>query len=318
MTATRPRRDLAGALLVLIAAACFATLGPLSEFAHRAGVTSLTFGTWRAALGGACVGLVLLLGRALGRPTGVVPLGRIAAGDRWWVLAAAIGNALLNLAIFIAFQRVGITLSLLVFYLYPAWVALASVAWFGDRLDAPRWAALAMSLAGSVLVVAGAGNLGALDMLGIGLAFMSGLGQTFYVLAARHGYAGIPGAQAVAMTMTGAAIAYVLMAAVFAGAGTLSQPMSTPDALWPVLTAGVVGAAVPTYLYITGVRRLGPPTASILATFEPVVGVLLATLLLSERPAPAQLAGGLLIIAAGVLLQLRPGRTAADHEAVEA
>ena len=54
--------------------------------------------------------------------------------------------------------RIGITLSLLIFYLYPAFVALASVLWFGERLDGLRWSALGMSMVGIVLVVAGAGQ----------------------------------------------------------------------------------------------------------------------------------------------------------------
>lgn len=300
---------------MLTAAACFATLGPLSEFADRGGVSSLALVTWRAAIGAACVGSVLVTARALGRRTGTIPIGELAARDRVWVLAATVANAFLNLSVFVAFQRAGIVLTLLIFYLYPAWVALASVAWFGERLDRVRWAALAMSLAGSVLVVGGGGSLGTPDGPGIVLAFVGGIGQTFYVLAARHGYAGIPAAQAAVLTMSGAAAIYVLLAVAFVGGATLLEPVQGLAGLWPVALAGVVGAGLPTYLYITGVRRLGPPTASILATFEPVVGVALAAWLLGERPAPAQLAGGLLIIGAGVVLQLRPHADTGEHEA---
>jgi drug/metabolite transporter, DME family len=142
-------RDLAGAGLILAAAACFATLGPLSEFADRGGVSSLTLVTWRAALGASCVLLFVAARRATGRSTGIVPLSAIPPRDRWFVAAAAVANTILNLSVFIAFQRVGITLSLLVFYLYPAFVALASVAWLGERLDRIRWGALVMSLVGS-------------------------------------------------------------------------------------------------------------------------------------------------------------------------
>jgi drug/metabolite transporter (DMT)-like permease len=73
---------------------------------------------------------------------------------------------------------------------------------------------------------------------------------------------------------------------------------------------------VPTFLYIIGIRRLGAPRAAILATFEPVVGVALAALLLAEQPGALQLLGGLLIIAAGIVLQLRPNADVADHEAI--
>lgn len=309
-------RDLGGVALILTASTFFATLGPLSVFADRGGVSSLTLVAWRAAIGASCVLLAVGALRASGRSSGLIRLSSIPVRDRWFVAAAAVANTVLNLSVFIAFQRVGITLSLLVFYLYPAFVALVSVVWLGDRLDRLRWGALIMSLVGSVLVVAGAGSFGELDALGIGLALFGGLGQTFYVIAARHGFARVPGAQAAILTMAGAAGLYLVIATVFVGAGTLLQPLEGFNAGWPVLLAGVIGAGLPTFLYITGIRRLGPPRAAILATFEPVVGVGLAALLLGERPGVVQLLGGVLIIGAGIVLQLRPHADVGEHEAV--
>jgi drug/metabolite transporter, DME family len=307
--------DLVGAGLVLMAAACFGTLGPLSRFAGDAGVESLTVVTWRAALGAALVG-AFLLGRAAagrGRP---VSLRAIPVRDRWFILAAAGANTLLNLGAFIAFERITIALTLLVFYLYPALVAVISTLWFGERLDRLRWGALVLSLVGMALVVFQAPEGGRFDLLGIGLAFVAALMQVFYVLAARHGFAHVPGAQAGAMTMGGATVLYVLIALGLGNLGQLAQPTASLDALWPVVLAGTLGAGIPTVAYILGIRRLGPSRAAILATFEPVVGVLLAALLLAERPAPIQLVGGALIIASGVVLQLRSRAKVAEHEAV--
>jgi drug/metabolite transporter (DMT)-like permease len=298
------------------AAACFATLGPLAGFGDRAGVDTLAFVTWRAALGATSVAVVLLTIHAAGRATGVVRLGSLPRRDRRFVALAGMANAALNFSVFVAFQRVGITLALLVFYLYPAWVALTSVAWFGERLDRLRWTALGMSLAGSVLVVAGAGGIGDVDLLGVALAFLAGIGQTFYVLSARHGFARVPGAQAAVLTMSLAAGLYVIAGLVFAGGATLLAPLDDFAALWPVALAGLLGAGAATYLYISGVRRLGPPRASILAMFEPMVAVALAFVLLHERPALAQLLGGALIVAAAITLQLRPRADVGDHEAV--
>jgi drug/metabolite transporter (DMT)-like permease len=233
------------------------------------------------------------------------------------MVAAALANTMLNFSVFVAFGRISIALALLVFYLYPALVALVSVIWFGERLDAVRWAALGISFAGLVLVLAGAdGGIGRVDLLGIGLAFLGGLAQVFYVLAARHGFAHVPGPQAAALTMGGAAALYLVIAAVTGALGGLVAPAASVDALWPVLVAGVIGAGIPTVAYITGIRRLGPSRASILAMLEPVIGVLLAAWLLAERPTPVQLVGGALILAAAVLLQLRPRGPIADHEAL--
>jgi drug/metabolite transporter (DMT)-like permease len=57
-------------------------------------------------------------------------------------------------------------------------------------------------------------------------------------------------------------------------------------------------------LFFAGLRRAGPTTASILATIEPVVTVGLAFLVFSETLAPVQLAGGLLVVTAVLVLNV--------------
>lgn len=314
-----PGADLVGAGLVVLAAACFGTLGPLSRFAGDAGVDSLSIVTWRAGLGAAVMAGFIGARLALAgvRP---VSLRAVPVRDRWFMLAAAGANTLLNLAAFIAFERITIALTLLVFYLYPAGVAVVSTIWFGERLDRLRWGALGISLTGMGLVVAGAGALGELDLLGVGLAFLAAMTQVFYVLAARHGFAHVPGPQAAALTMGGAFAMYLVIAAVLLALGSsisLGQPLASADALWPVMLAGILGAGIPTVSFIVGIRRLGPSPAAILATLEPVVGVGLAAWLLAERPTALQLVGGAFILLAAVLLQLRPRVTVSEHEAVD-
>ena len=212
--------DLAGAGLIVLAAACFATLGPLGSFAADAGVDSLTLVTWRAAIGAVVVAAYIGFQLAV---LGIRParLRSLPRRDRWFMLAAAVANTILNLAAFIAFERIGIALTLLVFYLYPAGVAVVSTIWFGERLDRLRWSALGLSLVGMALVVAGAGTLGELDLGGIGLALLAAFAQVFYVLAARHGFAHVPAPQAAALTMGGAAVLYVAIAIVIGTLGNL-------------------------------------------------------------------------------------------------
>lgn len=310
-----PSRDLTGAGLVALAAACFGTLGPLSRFAGDAGVDALAMVTWRAAIGATLVA-AFIAARAVGRGLRPRSLREIPVRDRWFMLAAATANMVLNLAAFIAFERISIALTLLVFYLYPAGVALASTLWFGERLDRLRWGALVVSLGGMALVVAGAQSLGSVDPIGIGLALVAALAQVFYVLAARHGFAHVPAPQAAALTMGGAATLYVLVALVIGSLAGLGQPLASTAAFVPVLLAGVIGAGIPTLAFILGIRRLGPSQAAILSTLEPVVGTALAAWLLAELPTAVQLAGGGLILVAAVLLQLRPGPRA-EHEAVD-
>ncbi|MEO8246460.1 MAG: DMT family transporter [Chloroflexota bacterium] len=316
MTPATPRSPLAGAGLVTLAALCFGTLGPVTRFADEAGVGPLAIVAWRAGIGGILMLLLLgLLRGAAGRS--VLSVRALPARDRWFVAGGSIANLILNLAMFIAFVRIEIGLALLVFYSYPAFVAVASVIWFGERLDVVRWGALGLSMLGLVLTLVGSGDIGSLDGLGIGLSIMAAGAQAFYVLAARHGFARIPPIEAAATTMTVASLGYVVIAVLTGSAAGLLAPLASSEALIPVALAGTVGAAIPTLAFISGIRILGAPRAAILATLEPVVGVGLAALLLAEQPALLQLFGGALILVAAVLLQVG-GRSAAEHEAVAA
>jgi len=316
---TGPRREpapgLTGAGLVVLAAVCFGTLGPLSRFAGDAGVSSLALVTWRATLGGLSM-IVFIAARMAAGHRPALAIGALSGRERRSLLAAGVANTLLNLAVFVAFQRISIALALLVFYLYPSFVAIASVAWFGERLDRVRWAALATSVLGMVLVVAGGGSLGGIDAIGLVLALVGAVAQAVYVLIARHGFGQVPGAQAAAATMLLAGLLYAITAVVIGRAAIVAQPLTSSAALLPVLAAGLVGAGIPTVAFIAGIRLLGAPRAAILATLEPVVGVSLAAVLLGEAPQPVQVVGGVLIIAAGVLLQLRAPDELAEHEAV--
>ena len=312
--AAEPSSGLLGGGLVALAAVCFGTLGPITRFADDAGVGSLALVAWRAGIGASVMLVLLLLLRGVAdrRPH---LLSDVPRRERGFMLAGGIANLVLNLAMFIAFLRIEIGLSLLVFYCYPAIVASASALWFGERLGVVRWSALGLSLLGLALTLTGSGGLGELDGLGIGLSFLAAFTQAFYVLAARHGFAGIPPIEAAATTMGLAAFGYVVIAAVTGQIAGLAAPAASDEALVPVLLAGLVGAAIPTLCFITGIRMLGASRAAILATLEPVVGVALAAWLLSEQPALLQLAGGALVLVAAVVLQIG-SRSASEHEAI--
>jgi drug/metabolite transporter, DME family len=313
---TQPTGGALGAALIVVAAVCFGTLGPVTRYAEDSGVSSLALVAWRAGIG-ATATLLLLASLAVVAGRRPQTPRDVPARQRWFILAGAGANLVLNLAMFIAFVRIEIGLALLIFYLFPAIVAVASVLWFDDRLDTLRWTALGVSMLGLLLTLVGAGGLGTLDPLGIGLSILAAFAQAFYVLAARHGFPDIQPIEAAATTMGLATIGYVVIALVTGQVAALAVPLASRDALLAVMAAGLVGAAIPTLCFITGIRLLGAPRAAILATLEPVVGVALAAWLLNEQPSPLQLLGGGLILAAALLLQVR-GRGVAEHEAVAA
>lgn len=297
------RSGWAGAAIVLVAASLFASLGVLSRTAYDQGLEPFAFVTWRAAVGAA--GLWLAIGLARTRGRAIVRWGSIApAARRSLGLAILVGTAL-NLAIFTAFDHTSIALALLGFYTYPAIVAAASVLLGREALDRARIVALVLALGGMVAVVLGGSDPAAtlrLDALGIGAALVAALCQAAFVLLSR-GYAGLPTDQAMGAILAGTAVIAAGVTVLTGGPGALTLPFAEPSLLALLLVVGIFAAAVPSFLFLAGIRQLGAVRTGILMLAEPVVGVALAAIFLAEAVAPLQAAGGVTILIAAVIVQ---------------
>ncbi len=301
---------LRGFAIVIGAAALFGMLGPLSRFAYDAGMEPTAFVAWRAIIG--FLGLGAYVGWRVRRgATRLIRFSTLPMRARIAMLAAALAGTILNLCMFIAFDRITIALALLGFYTYPAIVAVANVVLGRERMDGSRALALGLAIAGMVAVVASQLDPAAgvrLDVIGVALALGAAVSQTIFVLLARDGYPEVPTEQAMTTVLLASGIGAVAVALVASGVDSLIQPIREPSLLPLLLFTGLVVAALPSFGFLTGIRLIGGTRAGILMLFEPVVGVLLAAWLLAEGLAPIQIVGAIAILGAALLLQ-RSGRS---------
>jgi len=105
-----------------------------------------------------------------------------------------------------------------------------------------------------------------------------------------------------ALVMTGAALTLTLRSL---ATGGVELGFGAAGWFWLACIA-VVSTVVAMLTFFAGLRRVGPSSAAILSTFEPVVTAGLAALALGESLGPVQLVGGLLVLASVVALQVRP------------
>jgi DME family drug/metabolite transporter len=298
-----PRSGWLGALIVLVAAALFGSLGVLSRFAYAEGMEPFAFVAWRAGVG--AVGLWLVIA-AVRRPSGIAAQLRHARpGAVRWLLLAILLGAGLNLAAFLSFAHTSVALALLGFYTYPAMVAAGSVLLGREKLEVAHVVALALALGGMAAVVLGGpatDETGRAHVLGVGLALLAAAFQTAFVLTSR-GYASVPADQAMGAILAGSAIVAIVVTAVTVGPAALAMPVASPSLLALLLYTGLFAAALPSVLFLTGIRAIGGVRTGILMLFEPVVGVALAAALLAEGLQPVQVLGGVTILLAAVIVQ---------------
>ena len=280
----------AGAVLCLVSAAGFGAMAIFGKLAYDAGVTVLTLLLVRFALAGAFFG-----GLLAARPSLVVRgLGRrqIAIG-----VGLGAGYALQAGLFFAALERLDASLLALVLYTYPAWVTLVAFLIGRERPTLRRLAALGLSSTGLVIVLATAGG-GELDALGVALALGAAFAYTGYILVSDGSeVVGAPFLLS-ALVCAGAA---VIFAVVGAASGAIDTGFASEGWLWLGLIA-LVSTVLPIVTFFAGLARVGPSTASILSTLEPVVTVTLAYLAFGERLTLAQLGGAALVLAAAAML----------------
>jgi drug/metabolite transporter (DMT)-like permease len=316
------RSPVAGFAIVIIAASLFGTLGPLSRFAYEAGMEPLPFVAWRALVG--LIGTAAFVGWRISRGREhMTRLRDLDRGARASLAVAALMGFTLNLAMFVAFDLVTIALALLGFYTYPVIVALVNVALGREPLDRPRVIALALAIAGMVAVVASQLDPAAgirFDAFGFGLALGAAVSQAVFVVISRTGYRKVPAAQAMGVVIATTLVCSLAVAALTGAGAALTFPLRDPSVLPLLAFTGLFAAAIPSILFLTGIRLIGGTRAGILMLFEPVVGVALAAILLNERLVPIQVVGGLAVLGAAFILQRSetPGGRAVAAPAIEA
>lgn len=307
---------LLGSLICLIAASLFAMLGVLSRTAYDLGLTPYAFVTWRSGV--AAIAMAVLVLWTLRRGSRLVGWRSLSRRDRVALGVAALAGASLDVTMFLAFARVPVAIVLLCFYLFPAIVAAATALLGWERMDRTRAAALVISLGGMVAVVIGgegASALGGLDPIGILLAIGSAVSQAVFVLVSRRGYREVPTEQAMVVVLSVSAGIATLLAVGGGALATVWLPLTSPDLLVLMLFTGVFAAGIPSFLFLAGIRWIGGVKAGILMLAQAPVGVALAAIFLDESIGAVQIAGGLAILAAAVIIQ-RSGSPAPSPEAV--
>ncbi|MCY7301661.1 MAG: DMT family transporter [Thermoleophilia bacterium] len=288
-------RPLKGYALVLGSALLLGTLGVFSKLFYDAGGEPFTLLFLRFAAGGPLLVLI-----ALARREQWPPLRGISLGASLGVL-----QLLVAFALFEGFARAPVGLVVLVFFCYPLIVAVAAAFLFGEELGPRRVRVLALGTAGVALTV---GLPDSANTTGIALGLLAGICVAGLVVSAR------------ALTTTGGIAPLVLCGLMFTSPLVVLVPISAARGveldlggeawLWAA-GAVVVSVVIPIALFYTGVQLAGAGAASILGVGEPLAGVLLAYLVLSESLTWLQLLGGLLIVAAVVVLSWQATRPAA-------
>ena len=296
-TSSGALREREGLLFVLLSAAGFGAMPIFARQAYAAGVELTPMLALRFLIAAAMLwALIALRRRTLGSLRGVVLGG----------LLGLCGYSIQAGFYFGAIERIDVSLASLILYTYPALVTIGAFALGRESVTRRKLGALALASGGVALVVGG--GTGAIDWLGAAMAFGAALFYTVFILASDSVAETTSPLAFAASVATGAALTFTVAALLTTGIHA-----SREGVMWVSLIASV-STVMPIVLFMAGLARIGPSTASIVSTVEPLFTVVLAFVVLGETLGPLQLVGGALVLSAVVLLQLRSRSRSASGE----
>jgi drug/metabolite transporter (DMT)-like permease len=283
--------------MVLGSATAFGTLAIFAKLGYASGLgteQTLAFRFLLAAIGMVALAVVIGQNPLRLRRNQLVTL---------FVLGAIVYTGQ-SLTYFIALRSLPASLVVLIAYIYPSLVVLAGWVFLRRSVSSWHWVGLAASFAGVAMLAGGARFQ---LSWALALAIASPTIYTGYILIGERVMSSAPAVAASAVIMSGAALAFCLLAA-------LNHELALPRNVsgWAV---GVGIALFPTMiaisLFVAGLPRVGAARAALLSTWEPVVTVLLAVVILGDRLSIVQVIGGMLVLLAVIVVQAahlwRPG-----------
>ncbi|MGZ4280320.1 MAG: DMT family transporter [Solirubrobacteraceae bacterium] len=282
-----------GVALCLLSAVGFGLMAIFAKEAYRSDVSVTTLLALRFTLAAGAFWAIVATRRA-GSGSTRTPTRRLVVVG---LALGGIGYAAQSGAFFGALTHIDASLAALLLYTYPAPVFGIAIAIGRERADRRRVIALVLATAGAALVLAG-GGAGALDPVGVSLALGAAVLYSLYILISDRVVGRIDPFLLGALITTGAAVTLTI-----AGLVTGSLRLDFEPAGWAWIAAlGLGSTVVAISAFMTGLDAVGPATAAIVSTFEPVVTVALAMLWFGERLGAVQVAGGAIVLIAVLAL----------------
>ena len=234
--------------------------------------------------------------------------GRPPLGRADWIAIAwlgFVGYYLSSLLDFLGLVHITASLERLILFLYPTIVVLLSAVFQRKPVTRRIGAALALSYAGSALVIHHDLRLSGdavATLTGGGLVFAAACTYALYFVGAGDVIARLGSSRLIALAMLTSTLFVLAQVALTPPLSALAVPASIQAITFAM---AVFVTVVPTWLLAEAIKRMGANRASLVGSLGPVFTIALGATILGEPIRALQLAGAALVLA-GVWIVTRP------------
>lgn len=204
--------------------------------------------------------------------------------------------ALTSYALVASIQRIPVSLTILLFFLHPIMLAIWSHLTRQEQLSPARLGFAWLVFVGLCLIIGP--DMSRLDPVGIFWGVVSALAVSAMILSNNRGQADTPSA-VINIYMTG------FTAVLFIGLVITLQDWAVPQTQlgWIGIIGAGLGLGLGILAFFEAFKYIGPVRASMISNLEPVLGVVVASLILGERFGPLQWIGITTVLTGLVLFE---------------
>lgn len=219
---------------------------------------------------------------------------------KYFIGTGIISFVFFNWCLFTAMNECSVAIAVVLLYTAPIFVTILSVLLFNEKMSKTKIIALIITVIGCMCVTGVIGG----ELNGTLFGVICGIGSgVFYALYSIFGRYALMKYKSETVTM------YTFL---FASIGSiplvrfneLKTGLSNPSSIMAVILIVVVSTVAPFLLYTKGLTKVESGTASILATAEPAVGVIVSIFILKQPINLIAVIGALLILGAVMALNI--------------
>jgi drug/metabolite transporter (DMT)-like permease len=272
-----------GLIYALISGAAYGSLSILGKMGLQAGIVPSELLGYRFGIAGLVLFIILALTDFdLVKPTRSTVIKGLILGFCFYGLQ--------SMMFFHALMYIPASTATLIIYFYPLTVTLLSMLLFKMKATPGVYVSLLLILAGCALVFYDAFIKG-LSMYGVGLAVVSMIGFSIYLITAQYFLRGEHPLRITLYAILATALFFMMF----------NNPLKIFTLTTRQFTIVLALALLPTVLAVSllykAIEKIGSAYTSIFSTLEPIVTVILAAFILGEDIAAVQILGMFLIIA---------------------
>jgi drug/metabolite transporter (DMT)-like permease len=282
-----------GILLTVFAATSFGFIPLFAKIAFANGLNPYTFTLFRSLF--ATIELFTLLK--------IRKIDYTLEKEQYITLfkASFIGYSLTMLTLTLSYNYMSTGLATTIHFVYPVAVMVGSTFFFNEKINKRKIFSLVLSLTG-IYFLASFDSLGSTSIIGVLLSLFSGFFYAYYILTVAHG--NIKEINPFVLIFYVSLFNSYILFAISIFLRKLETNYTFKGIVSTVLVA-LIANLVGMVSFKAGIKSIGPSTAAILSTFEPITSLILGMLVFREVLSWYHIVGCILIITSATIVAFR-------------